>query len=159
MGVTDFTMSHLVPALRRAGLTVDEIAADRKVQEVVYLLERAGLDLGFGFKWELGGPFSRDLADELALLDRDALESASLRGGEEDVIAQTVARLMRPPQDVMLGSEDWLRLLVSVDFVERRTPGATENGKTPPFIARNFDRHAIGSARRQASDAFAGVSG
>jgi hypothetical protein len=152
VGLTDFTNARLIPALRKAGLTADEIVGNRKVQETVYLLERAGLNLGFRFKWEVFGPFSSELADEIALLDRANVEMVSRDLYAEEEAAAEVGRLMPVPDGLSLRDEEWLRLLISVDFVEQRAPGSTANGGTPPFISLNFAREDIEMARQRVDE-------
>jgi hypothetical protein len=156
VGVTDFLSTRLVPALRGCGLTTDEIVADRKVQEVVYLLERSGDKLGFKFKWEVSGPFSGDLADEIRELDRADVDQAAQPPQEAQEAIGRVELLMRVPEPVELSDEEWLRLVMCVDFVESRAPGTTENGGTPPFIRLNFSEDAIRAAREQAREVLAG---
>jgi hypothetical protein len=149
MGLADFTNSRLLPALRRSGLSPDDISASRKVQEVVYLLERFGVGLGFRYKWEVFGPFSSELADEVGFLDRTTVDDLVLDVDAEDAAFARISRLMAPPEHLDLSEEDWLRLLVCVDFVETRVPGITENGTAPPFISLNFAREAIDAARQE----------
>ena len=150
MAIRNFAARELLPSLRTCGLLPTEIAEDRKVQEVVYLLGRAGAELGYRYKWELFGPYSVELADDVRDLDRDEIEVAS--SAEAPVSSDALARLralLDPPDDLGLAQDEWLRLLTCVDFVERRVPGATENGSTPVFLTRNFNDDAITSARER----------
>ena len=149
MGVTDFVNSRLVPTLRSGGLTADDIVSGRKVQEIVYLLERSGDNLGFRFKWELFGPFSAELSDEIRGLDRVDVESANEQVQHANGVSDRIEQLMAVPEPLELSDDDWLRLLVCVDFVETRAPGATANGGTPPYIRLNFGEDAIRVAREQ----------
>jgi hypothetical protein len=148
MATTNFPTRELLPSLRTCGLLPREIAADRKVQEVVYLLGRAGAELGYRYKWEMFGPYSVELADDVRDLDRELIETASTEGAPVPTeVLERVRALLQPPEHLDLAQDDWLRLVTCVDFVERRAPGATENGGTPVFLARNFDANAIGCAR------------
>ena len=148
MATTNFPSRELLPSLRTCGLLPREIAADRKVQEVVYLLGRAGAQLGYRYKWELFGPYSVELADDVRDLDREMIEGASAEGAPVPADAlDRVRALLDPPEHVDLAQEDWLRLVACIDFVERRVPGTTENGGTPVFITRNFQAEAIDCAR------------
>lgn len=150
MATTNFAARELLPSLRTCGLLPREIAADRKVQEVVYLLGRAGAELGYRYKWELFGPYSVELAEDVRDLDRDVIKMAPTEGAPVPAEAlERVRALLNPPEHLDLAEDDWLRLLTCVDFVERRTPGATENGGTPVFITRNFDADAINCARER----------
>ena len=149
MGMTNFASRTLVPALRSCGLTSDDIARDNRVQDVVYLLERTGFDLGFQFKWEMFGPFSYDLASEIDELGRPVIESSTGQADIPDQVLNKVTRVMQVPDDLELSAEAWLRLIVCVDFVERRCPGITQNGQTPPYIVLNFHTEAITEAREQ----------
>jgi len=149
MGLADFTNHRLLPALRRSGLTADDIASSRKVQEVVYFLEKYGLALGFRYKWEVFGPFSSELADEIGFLDQATVEDLVQDVDAEDAAFARISNLMTPPKHLNLSDEEWLRLLVCVDFVESRVPGVTSNGSAPPFISLNFAREAIDAARRE----------
>jgi hypothetical protein len=150
MPTTNFAAHQLVPTLRSCGLLPAEIASDTKVQEVVYLLARAGTELGYRYKWEVFGPYSIELADEVRDLDLETIESAPANGGTASGEAiERVMSLFEPPQNVALTQDEWLRLVTCIDFVERRNPGATENGATPPFVDRNFERSAIDAARER----------
>lgn len=157
MGLTDFRTTQLLPALRRCGLTVDEVVAGQKVQEVVYLLQQAGVPLGFRYKWEVFGPFSTSLADEIDDLERESIEGVFR--ADEEVVAEieAVQSLLNPPETLDLSGDEWLRLLVCVDFVERRVPGITENGQTPAYIDLNFQKTEVACAR-EAARAFSGTS-
>lgn len=156
MATTNFPTRELLPSLRTCGLLPREIAADRKVQEVVYLLGRAGAELGYRYKWELFGPYSVELADDVRDLDRDVIEAASPEGAPVPADAlDRVRALLDPPEHLDLAQDDWLRLLTCVDFVERRAPGATENGGTPIFVTRNFHADAINCARERVREQLA----
>jgi hypothetical protein len=152
MGVTNFAASRLIPTLVRCGLTRDEISSGSKVQEFVYLLDRVGVSLGYRYKWELCGPFSAELADEVQSLDAGTIDAAVEQVGAENEAFRRVQPLTKAPEATGLHDESWLRLVVCVDFVERRMPGATANGKTPPYVALNYDREAIDEARTQAHE-------
>jgi hypothetical protein len=94
------------------------------------------------------GPYSVELAEDVRDLDREAIEVASAEGAPVSAEAlKRVQGLLEPPEGVELVQEDWLRLVACVDFVERRVPGATENGGTPVFITRNFEPEVIVHAR------------
>ena len=144
--IQSFATRRVLPLLKECGLTADEIVGQRGVQEVVYLLEQTGCELGYRFKWELCGPFSRELAEEFADLDRETVEAASTAHAN---VAAKLAPLFEPPEGLHLAIPDWLRLVVSVDFVERREPGITENGETPPFIALNYETNEVAAARER----------
>jgi hypothetical protein len=140
-----FTSTRLVPALKECGLTTDEIVGQRYVQETVYWLEHFGCNLGYRFKWELIGPFSRELAEDVEGLDRATVDAAP--AGHISDAGEKVAALLDSPDELELAEAEWLRLLVAVDFVERRIPGATENGGAPAFIQLNYSPDAISAAR------------
>jgi len=156
VAATDFAARELLPALLRCGLLPTEIASDRKVQEVVYLLKRAGFELGYRYKWELFGPYSAELADQIQDLDEESIERASPDDAtaSNDVVV-LLNELTAQPQEIDLPDEDWLRLVTCIDFVEQRVPGATENGGTPEYIARNFEPRAIDAARERVRELLA----
>jgi hypothetical protein len=142
-----YVRNRLLPALKMCGLTTDDIVAQNTVQEIVYLLKQTGCELGYRFKWELFGPYSRELSEEICELNREVVDAAPTAPHSEGT--ERLNELLRPPDELELRVPDWLRLVVAVDFVERRTPGATTNGGTPPYLSINYTGDAIAVAREK----------
>jgi hypothetical protein len=139
-------LRRLIPALRAVGGTDEVVESGRQAQELAYLLARAGAAVGYRYKWDLFGPFSVELAEDLRDLTPElAAEVDAPVSAETQEAANRVAIAKRPPAGM---SEDrWLRLLVCVDFLITRSHVAVGNGQTPALVARNFDPEQIAAAR------------
>lgn len=144
------TPAELWLALRSLGLSDREVASDQEVQQLVYLLDRAGAAFGYRYKWEVFGPYSVELATELAAVERPA--AGDLDGELPEQVASAVARveaLLAPPANVELERPVWLRLLMCVDFASRRARLELSNGDRPQFLALNFTLEQINIARAE----------
>jgi hypothetical protein len=143
-------LRRLIPALRAVG--ADEVVeSGRHAQELAYLLDRAGAPVGYRYKWDLFGPFSVELAEDLRDLTPElAAEVDTPISDVTQEAANRVAIAKQPPAGM---SEDrWLRLLVCVDFLITRSQIAVGNGQTPPLVTRNFDSDQIAAARARVQE-------
>jgi uncharacterized protein YwgA len=129
--------------------------ADRKrIQKSIYLLQPAGLDLGYRFGWYLMGPYSPSLTRDYYDL------AASLGEGEEDFKGMTLRRpvlqslekvkpLLAVPQGVPLDQASWLELVASVHYLQR-VRGLDENAADDRLQAEKPELSPYTSqARRQ----------
>ena len=146
------TLRRLVPALRSAGLNDEDIVSGRLAQTIVYLLERAGADLGYEYGWELFGPFSDGLAQALNETTRRTVMRLTDEAPEKVVAAAERVQELRERKPASMSDEQlWLRLVASVDFLERRSKVSLDNGSTPRYL-ENFAREAITAAQQAAVD-------
>ncbi len=106
---------------------------DRKrVQKAVYLGQRTGIELGYRFGWYLLGPYSSPLAHDYYELSStlsggtDPASGRELRPEAKSRLARLIP-IMTPPSSFVFGSEDWLELLASLDYL-RTVSGLTREG-------------------------------
>lgn len=114
----------LALVLKAVGLSSDVSGFDSRLilQKSVYLLEEAGIRLGYSFNWYLRGPYSpgltRDLYDLAANSDDDAewvLDSSS------NSIASRVQSLLETSEgEDVAAKAKRLELLASVHYLARR---------------------------------------
>jgi len=134
--------------LRDLGLSSTQIASDQEVQQLVYLLDRAGARFNYRFKWDVFGPYSVELAEEIA--DFDGQEASDLDATPSQQLAdavETIRPLLVPPADAHLSRPVWLRLIMCVDFICSRAHLALNNGDRPPLLKHNFTQEQIELAR------------
>jgi hypothetical protein len=144
--LTSITLQRVVSALQLAGLSFEAIASGQRAQELVYLMDRAGAGLGYRYRWDIFGPFSAELAEDLRDVDEETAEA--LAGDTAPEIRNAVARI----QDVLepagnLSTDSWLRLVICVDFLEYRSRVSVDNGDAPPIVSRHFDHEQIQAAK------------
>jgi hypothetical protein len=140
------TLGRLVSALRCAGLNNDDIAAGRQAQTIVYLLGRAGADLGYGYGWEMFGPFSEGLAEILNETTLSTVSSFTAPAPRDVRNAADRIEKVRAANPGLASDELWLRLVASVDFLENRAKVSVGNGSTPRYL-QNFAPDVIGAAK------------
>jgi hypothetical protein len=142
---------RLVPALVSAGLDTSEIARGQGVQTAVYLLERAGANLGYRYGWEMFGPFSDDLASVLDDVNERTVDAYVCEpdGGVVDAAGRLRALRERRPGDLSDGL--WFRLLACVDFLENRATISLDNGSRPSYLL-TFGDATIAEARVAVAD-------
>lgn len=91
------------------------------LQKITYLLEEAGVDLGYVFTWYVHGPYSPSLTrDAYQLVDVkiDPQDLPKLDAEDEQRI-ERVARLIEKVEERRPNREYWLELLASLDFVAK----------------------------------------
>jgi uncharacterized protein YwgA len=91
-------------------------------QKRVYLLQAAGLDLGYLFSWDQFGPYSKELAEDGAALDasrqdtRDAAKGLRFRQEVQATLGR-IKDLMLRPSGSAITQAAWLEMLSSVHFI------------------------------------------
>ena len=127
-------MSKLVGALRKLHLLPDmtrfqsDFSTRLVLQKVVYLVQEAGLPLGYGFGWYVRGPYSPSLA-------RDGYELSTLKSIKEpavEVDAKTAKRIRALFKNISLKSAsapDQLVLLASLHFIAKHAYPRVKNLK------------------------------
>jgi uncharacterized protein YwgA len=101
------------------------------LQKVTYLIQRAGVKLGYGFSWYLRGPYSPSLtkdAYELTGLNSKNLDLPKLEADDADRIKR-VSSLVGKIQSKSEPREYWLELLASLDFVANRFAKGRSDGE------------------------------
>jgi hypothetical protein len=134
-------------ALRLLGLNEQQIASDQEVQQLIYLLSRAGAEFSYRYKWEVFGPYSVELAAELG---EWPLSTQDIDVEPSDATAKAieqVKKILEPPESVGFDRPVWLRLLMCVDFASTRAHLELSNGDRPQFLSRNFELEDITIAR------------
>lgn len=111
----------------------------KRVQGAIYLLQAAGLHLGYSYSWPLKGPYSRKLAIDCLALD-DEMAGLSDEGATEPPPELPNTRLRRPlikligrirpvltpPAGVDLDDASWMWLLASLLYLyQEHYPDAT----------------------------------
>lgn len=107
------------------------------VQKKIYLVQIAGVDLGYRFSWYLHGPYStRVTEDAFALKDEIAeglADHESFQLLDEVTNALDRAKeLWKTPSDVIISDDDWLELLASLHYLRHIA-------YRPPNTNRGFD--------------------
>lgn len=115
----------LAGALKDIGApSLDEIAGRMDTQKRVYLLQVAGISLGYRFTWDLFGPFSKGLANDMALLSgsqevtENLISDLHLKQEAAQIFAK-VRQLIDTPQDYQgaITNLEWLELIASLHFL------------------------------------------
>lgn len=102
------------------GISFQTLSGRISFQKRIYLLQAAGIDLGFRFSWDLHGPYSKGLAragDELAV-SKDEAKEVGKKLEFTDEVKQRIefARaLMTPTQPLDEGQ--WLEFLASLHYL------------------------------------------
>lgn len=141
-------LASMIAALRASGLESHEILRGQEVQPRAYLLQAAGAELGYRFSWEAMGPYSEDLARDLAEFDHGEIDESQLAQADCHDALATFATLARIPDGLDFSREVWLRLLACVLFLDRRGRPELLNGSRPPLLC-HFSERAIGLAKKR----------
>ena len=91
----------------------DSFADRKRLQKITYLLEKGGVDLGFGFNWYLHGPYSPSLTrvlykEDLDEMKRDVLED---KDDKKRILA------LKDSLGSDLKSSDTLELIASLHYI------------------------------------------
>lgn len=94
----------------------------RIVQKTVYLLQEAGIKIGYRFSWYLLGPYCPELTQHCLDLNFNlSVNDNSYQKYElhSDIttILDTIKPLLNPPGKISLPQEDWLELVASQLFL------------------------------------------
>jgi uncharacterized protein YwgA len=94
----------------------------RIVQKSLYIIQEAGANIGYLFRWYSMGPSSPELTRDCFQLNTTlSLDDTSFSEFElhDDVknILDSISPLLTPPEDVKLCQADWLELVASLLFI------------------------------------------
>lgn len=106
---------------------------DRKrVQKAIYLAQAAGADLSYDYNWYKHGPYSPELANDYYKLSEAILlnkipanadasnsEGVTLKDSYVEKL-QSLDPLIRRPDNFPRKQEDWLELVSSLHFLQRK---------------------------------------
>ena len=103
------------------GVKLDSFEDRLILQKTIYILQTAGVKLGYSFSWYLKGPYSRGLTSD-AFTIREELESNDSEGWTLDrqslqIIRSVKSLLTRKPKLFKDSKAKWLELLASVRFL------------------------------------------
>ncbi len=100
----------------------------KKVQKAVYIGQKAGVDLGYSYGWYLLGPYSPELTQDYFTLNDD-LETGNVDYENYKLVESSTTKLsaikslMETPSEVNLSQEDWLELVASIIYKEKKKDG------------------------------------
>lgn len=104
------------------GPDISTVARRKAVQKCVYLVQCAGIRLGYHYNWYVKGPYSPALTrDYYALAERlgtplDDSDQYSLNDAQKEKI-DAIRPLLKAPEGVDLDAPEWLELLASLHFL------------------------------------------
>ena len=118
----DPRLSVLHRILESVGITPDvsSLSARKQIQKAIYLVQEAGLRLGYAYGWYVRGPYSRTLAhDYYAMAAATSLGESVGAELRDDVIErlQPIKKISAPPPGSPLAPAEWLELVASVHFL------------------------------------------
>jgi uncharacterized protein YwgA len=109
------------------------------LQKVTYLLQEAGVDLGYTFTWYVRGPYSPSLTRDAYQLVNLTVDSKQLPQPEvtDAKKIQTISRLIESVEGSAPSREYWLELLGSLHFVAKHlSPGKSDKEIIADFKQR-----------------------
>jgi uncharacterized protein YwgA len=109
------------------------------LQKVTYLLQEAGVDLGYTFTWYVRGPYSPSLTRDAYQLVNFTVDSKQLPQPEvtDAKKIQTISRLIQSVEGSDPSREYWLELLGSLHFVAKYlSPGKSDKEIIADFKQR-----------------------
>ena len=129
----DLQQIRLGLVLRETGVQVNvRTFADRLImQKTGYLLQQAGIPLGYHFTWYLRGPYSPDYTDDVfALAGAGSVEAAELDQWKLDepsanILTRVKGLFDRASKEA--GPARWLELLASVLFLIRTRQASADD--------------------------------
>lgn len=100
-------------------------------QKRIYLVQVAGLHLGYRFSWNQYGPYSPELAQDRIRLEsaRDDIRELVKKLQIKDDVASTLGKVkafIQTPNETGLTDVEWLELMSSLHYL------AQESGGLPP---------------------------
>lgn len=114
----------LALALKEAGVSSNMAGFDSRLilQKAVYLLEEAGIRLGYSYNWYLRGPYSPGLTRDLYDLKSNTTD---VEGWVLDEDSKTAAHRLRSlfimaPEESLASMASRLELLASLHYLARR---------------------------------------
>jgi uncharacterized protein YwgA len=138
----------LALALKELGVSGDVSGFDSRLilQKTVYLIEEAGIRLGYAFNWYLRGPYSPVLTRDLFDLASNKEDVAGwVLDGQSRSIAQRVRPLLSNSANEDMASKALrLELLASLHFLSRRgRVDLNDHEATRAQLARNGKHFSI----------------
>lgn len=131
---------QLVPVLRT--LTGDplKVVEDGEADVLIYLVDQLGGNLGYSWEWERFGPFSEELAADLADLKADDFGPSGVPARQA---METIDRVKRVIDEPIAGLDMYktVRLLASVHFARTHM-----RESRPTFLKLYFPQGAIDKA-------------
>ena len=120
-------------------LNLETFAARLTLQKAIYLAQEAGVQLGYGFRWYIRGPYSPDLTrDAFAVVAAVNQGASETQGWCLDNTSQERIRKFRDYYSNMKAHlPKKLELLASVHFLRKTSAG---QGKTPAELAEVLQR-------------------
>lgn len=113
----------LILTLKEAGLPpeVSDFSSRLILQKAVYLLEEAGIRLGYSFNWYLRGPYSPGLTRDLYDFASKKEDAAGwvLDGQSKSIVDRLRTLLVEPSEDPAAKARR-LELLASLHYLARR---------------------------------------
>ena len=112
--------------LEEAGLHTPELTTFRdrlRLQKLVYIVQMAGLDLGYRYNWYLRGPYCPGLTRDAFLLKEeiaageDAFANYELSKEAQKTLCAAKA-IWRPEEVPGSPSNEWLELLASLHYLK-----------------------------------------
>lgn len=121
----------LALSLKAAGIPVSTAKFDDRliVQKTVYLLQQAGVELGYSFRWYLRGPYSPAAADDLFTLASTQHRLTELKEWKMDEASKQRIEKLKPLL-VPIHSKSvawWVELLASVLFLVRTRQSSVDD--------------------------------
>jgi uncharacterized protein YwgA len=109
-----------------------------RVQKAIYLAQAAGADLGYDYNWYVHGPYSPELANDYYKLS-EAIFMKQIPGTDPEVhmdgpklkdsytaTLKSLAPIIAPPENFDRPQEDWLELVSSLHFLQKKKSMAVE---------------------------------
>lgn len=123
-------------------ISVQDFGARLTVQKAVYLLQEAGIEMGYPYTWYIRGPYSSRLAEDLSYLaDLEQLETEEVKaytlGEKTRAIVDRVKELVAPRLEPGARAKQ-LELVASVLFLIRTGQARpTEHDKLSGILKAN----------------------
>lgn len=144
----DLQQIRLGLVLKEAGVPVNVRTFDGRLtlQKSGYLLQRAGVPLGYHFNWYLRGPYSPDLTDDVFTLataeQREAteLDQWILDPRSQEIVTR-VKSLFARAFERGAGAPRWLELLASTLFLVRTRQANADDAAGVVGVLRRNDKH------------------
>ncbi len=124
-------------------LTAETFTERLILQKSIYLVESAGLDLGYFFTWDLRGPYCRALAgDGTALMEELETDYDESKNWAFDEDCLAVIKNIRPlfESDDRSDLAQHLELLASVHFLLDRQQVRTPNPSTISLTLKEYGK-------------------
>lgn len=142
--------ARLIPAVKALGIDARDALKRGEIDASIYLLDQAGAGFGYRYEWERYGPFSEALAADLVELTDEDLDMRAELDSDAKAAVERVLGLLEPAAG--LKQFTWIRLLASLDFLQRFGGKPLTTRPRPPYIESNFEQPAIDAAIERLKD-------